>query len=38
MDSRTIARKGLENIMHYYNHHRPHQAPDGKTPTEGSQN
>ncbi len=32
--SRAIAREWLEQFMHYYNHQRPNQALDGKTPTE----
>ncbi|WP_157534053.1 integrase core domain-containing protein [Halobacterium hubeiense] len=31
-------REWLEQFMHYYNHHRPHQALDGKTPIEVVQN
>ncbi len=32
--SRSSAREWLEQFVHYYNHHRPHQALDGKTPAE----
>ncbi|MCD2204561.1 IS6 family transposase [Halobacterium sp. KA-6] len=34
----SIVRKWLEQVMHYYNRHRPHQALDGKTPIEVVQN
>jgi putative transposase len=30
--SRRSVRKWLARIMHYYNHQRPHQALDGRTP------
>jgi putative transposase len=36
--SRASAREWIEQFMHYYNHHRPHQALDGKTPIEEVQN
>jgi len=32
--SRSSAREWLEQFAHYYNHQRPHQALDGKTPVE----
>jgi len=36
--SRSSVREWLEQFMHYYNRHRPHQALDGKTPIEVVQN
>ncbi|MCD2199428.1 IS6 family transposase [Halobacterium sp. KA-4] len=36
--SRAIVRKWLEQFMHYYNRHRPHQGLDGRTPIEELQN
>ncbi|ELY63011.1 integrase catalytic subunit [Natrinema versiforme JCM 10478] len=36
--SRSSVREWLEQFMHYYNHQRPHQALDGKTPIEKVQN
>ncbi|WP_226043224.1 IS6 family transposase [Natrinema sp. DC36] len=36
--SRSSVREWLEQFMHYYNHQRPHQALDGKTPIEEVQN
>ncbi|WP_135823225.1 IS6 family transposase [Halostella litorea] len=36
--SRSSVREWLEQFMHYYNRHRPHQALDGKTPIEKLQN
>ncbi|GGM66101.1 putative transposase [Halarchaeum rubridurum] len=36
--SRASVREWLEQFMHYYNHHRPHQALDGKTPIQVVQN
>jgi putative transposase len=36
--SRSSAREWLEQFMHYYNHQRPHQALDGKTPIEEIEN
>ncbi|MDL0131629.1 IS6 family transposase [Halobacterium salinarum] len=36
--SRSSVREWLEQFMHYYNRHRPHQALDGKTPIEELQN
>ncbi|MCD2201447.1 IS6 family transposase [Halobacterium sp. KA-4] len=36
--SRSSVREWLEEFMHYYNRHRPHQALDGKTPIEVVQN
>lgn len=32
--SRASAREWFEQFVHYYNHQRPHQLLDGKTPTE----
>jgi len=32
--SRQSVREWLEQFMHYYNHQRPHQALDGRTPVE----
>jgi putative transposase len=32
--SRASARKWIEQFVHYYNHQRPHQSLDGKTPAE----
>ncbi|WP_148286736.1 integrase core domain-containing protein, partial [Halarchaeum acidiphilum] len=28
------AREWLEQLVHYYNHQRPHQSLDGRTPVE----
>jgi putative transposase len=36
--SRSSVHEWLEQFMHYYNRHRPHQAPDGRTPIEAAQN
>ncbi len=36
--SRSSVREWLEQFMHYYNRHRPHQALDGKTPIQEVQN
>lgn len=36
--SRASVREWLEQLMHYYNRQRPHQALDGKTPIEEVQN
>ena len=36
--SRSSVLEWLEQFLHYYNHHRPHQALDGKTPIEEVQN
>jgi putative transposase len=30
--SRASARKWIEQLVHYYNHQRPHQSHDGRTP------
>ncbi len=38
MASRASVRKWLEQLVHYYNHHRPHQALDGKVPVAEVQN
>jgi putative transposase len=38
VDSRSSVREWLEQFMHYYNRHRPHQALDGRTPIEAVQN
>ncbi|GAB7019516.1 IS6 family transposase [Halostagnicola bangensis] len=32
--SRRSARKWIEHFVHYYNHQRPHQSLDGRTPVE----
>ncbi|WP_148286708.1 integrase core domain-containing protein, partial [Halarchaeum acidiphilum] len=32
--SRSSAREWLEQFVHYYNHQRPHQSLDGRTPVE----
>jgi putative transposase len=32
--SRRSGREWLAHFMHYYNHQRPHQALDGRTPAE----
>lgn len=32
--SRASAREWLEQFVHYYNHHRPHQSLDEQTPAE----
>jgi putative transposase len=36
--SRSSVREWLEQFMHYYNCHRPHQGLDGRTPIEEVQN
>ncbi|MDH5021448.1 IS6 family transposase [Halobacterium rubrum] len=36
--SRSSVREWLEQFVHYYNRHRPHQALDGQTPIEAVQN
>ncbi|MDL0130808.1 IS6 family transposase [Halobacterium salinarum] len=36
--SRSSVREWLEQFMHYYNRHRPHQALDGRTPIKEIQN
>jgi len=36
--SRASVQEWLEQFMHYYNRHRPHQALDGKTPIQEVQN
>ncbi|WP_137290601.1 IS6 family transposase [Natronorubrum halophilum] len=36
--SRASVREWLEQFMHYYSHHRPHQPLDGNTPAEEVQN
>jgi len=36
--SRSSVREWLEQFMHYYNRHRPHQGLDGRTPIEEVQN
>jgi transposase InsO family protein len=36
--SRASAREWIEQFVHYYNHQRPHQSLDGRTPAEENLN
>jgi len=36
--SQSSVQEWLEQFMHYYNRHRPHQALDGRTPIQEIQN